>query len=87
MPVLALAVLFSALGVVNMQHRARLLYAANERAQAESRQLDAEHEEWIVQQRVLANPQRIEQTARLKLGMQPATPARTINAQIAEVRS
>lgn len=84
--VLAIALLITALGVVNVQHRARLLYAANERAQSESRQLDAEYDELVVQQRVLANPQRIEQTARLKLGMVPITPARTLTAQIAEGR-
>jgi cell division protein FtsL len=74
------------LGVISTQHSARKLYAANDRAANESRQLDAEYERMVVAVRVLANPQRIEATARTRLNMQAVSPARTINVQVQEVR-
>jgi cell division protein FtsL len=74
------------LGVISTQHNARKLYAANDRAANESRQLDAEYERMVVAVRVLANPQRIEATARTRLNMQAVSPARTINVQVQEVR-
>ncbi len=76
---LALSVAASAMGVINMQHQSRKLFAANERAVSQLRQLDAELEMLVVEQRKLASPQRIEQVARTRLSMQPVTAARTLN--------
>jgi cell division protein FtsL len=76
---MVLCIALSAMGVINYQHQSRKLYAANERAVAQSHQLDAELESLVVQQRKLATPQRIEQVARTRLGMQPVTAGRTIN--------
>jgi cell division protein FtsL len=76
---LVILVATSAMAVVNTQHSARKLYAASERAVGQLRQLDAELEVLVVQQRKLASPQRIEQVARTRLAMQPVTAARTLN--------
>lgn len=78
---LALLVVASALGVINAQHSSRKLYSALDKARAQSLQLDAELERLVVEQRALANPQRIEQVAR-RLGMQPVTAARTLVVQL-----
>jgi cell division protein FtsL len=78
---LALLVVASALGVINAQHSSRKLYSALDKTKAQSLQLDAELERLVVDQRALANPQRIEQVAR-RLGMQPVTAARTLVVQL-----
>jgi cell division protein FtsL len=83
---LVVLMVLCSLGVITTQHNARKLYAANDRAANESRQLDAEYERMVVAVRVLANPQRIESTARTRLAMQPVSAARTINVQVQEVR-
>jgi cell division protein FtsL len=76
---MVLSIALSAMGVINYQHQARKLFAANERAVTQSHQLDAELEGLVVQQRKLATPQRIEQVARTRLGMHPVTAGRTVN--------
>lgn len=76
---LVLLVAVAGMAVVNTQHSSRKLYAATERAVGQLRQLDAELEVLVVQQRRLASPQRIEQVARTRLAMQPVTAARTLN--------
>lgn len=75
---LILALAASAMAVVNFQHQSRKLYAANERAVGQLRQLDAELEALVVQQRKLAAPQRIEVLARTRMSMQPISAARTL---------
>ncbi len=77
--VLVLLLAASAMAVVNTQYSSRKLYAATERAVGQLRQLDAELEVLVVQQRKLASPQRIELVARTRLAMQPVTAARTLN--------
>jgi cell division protein FtsL len=83
---LALCVGASAMGVITMQHQSRKLFAANERAVSQLRQLDAELEMLVVEQRKLASPQRIEQVARTRLAMQPVTAARTLNVVYSNAR-
>ena len=75
--VLLLAVLASALYLVNVQYESRRLFTAMERANAEGRRLDTERDRLQVERRAQATPQRVEKLAREKLQMRPATPAIT----------
>lgn len=75
--VLLLAVLASALYLVNVQYQSRHVYTELERANAESRRLDTERDRLQVERRAQAAPQRVERLARERLQMRPATPAIT----------
>ena len=73
--VLLLAVIASAMYLVRMQYDSRLLYTQLDRARAESRQLETEHQRLQVEKRAQATPLRVEKIARDKLQMRTATPA------------
>ena len=75
--VLLLAVVLSALYLVRMQYDSRLLYTQLDRAKAEARQLETEHQRLQVEKRAQATPLRVERIARAQLNMRTATPAIT----------
>ena len=75
--VLLLAVLASALYLVNVQYESRRLYSALDRARAEGRKLESENERLQVDRRAQARPQRIEKLAKDELQMRSVTPAIT----------
>ena len=75
--VLLLAVLASALYLVNVQYESRRLFTELERANAEGRRLDTERDRLQLERREQATPQRVEKLARERLEMRPATPATT----------
>jgi cell division protein FtsL len=75
--VLLLAVLFSALYLVQVQYQSRRLFTEIERAQGDARKLEIEHERLQVEKRAQATPLRVERLAKEQLHMRPATPAIT----------
>ena len=75
--VLLLGVLASALYLVRTQYESRRLFVELERAGAEASKLEVENEKLQVEKRAQATPLRVEQLARQKLQMRPATPAIT----------
>ena len=75
--VLLLAVLASALYLVNVQYDSRRLFTELERANADGLRLDTDRDRLQVERRAQATPQRVEKLAREKLQMRPATPAIT----------
>jgi cell division protein FtsL len=75
--VLLLAVVLSALYLVNEQYESRRLFAELHKAQAQGRRLEQEHERLEVDLRAQATSARVEQIARTQLQMRPATPAIT----------
>jgi cell division protein FtsL len=74
---LLVAVMASALYLVQVQYESRRLYAEIEKAQNEFRKLEVEHERLQVERRAQATPARVEKLAREQLQMRPATPAVT----------
>ncbi|HSV84803.1 MAG TPA: cell division protein FtsL [Ramlibacter sp.] len=74
---LLLAILASALYLVQVQYESRRLYTEIEKAQGEARKLDIEHERLQVERRAQATPARVEKLAREQLQMRTATPAIT----------
>lgn len=66
-----------ALALVNAQYRARHLFIALERAQAQARQLDLEWAQLQLDQSTLGKHERIEQIARRDMAMTPVTANRT----------
>ena len=75
--VMLLAVLASAMYLVNVQYESRRLFSALDRAAAEARQLETEHDRLQVEKRAQATPLRVEKLARERLQMRSATPAVT----------
>lgn len=75
--VLLLAVLATALYLVNTQYQSRLLFTALDRANAEAQKLALDTETLQVQKRTQATPGRVDQLARTKLQMRPASLAIT----------
>ena len=75
--VLLLAVLVSAFYLVHTQYESRRLYTALDRGQAQTRKLDAEHEQLVVQKRAQAASARVQQLATRQLRMSPVTPGIT----------
>ena len=75
--VLLLAVVLSAMALVQVQYQSRRLFVEIERAQAESRRLEIEHERLEAEKRAQATPLRVERLAKEQLQMRPATPAIT----------
>ncbi len=75
--VLLVAVLASAFYLVHTQYESRRLYTAIDRAQAQSRKLESEHEQLQVQKRAQATPSRVQQLATRQLDMRPVTPGIT----------
>ena len=75
--VLLLAVMASALYLVQTQYASRRLYTELDRAVALSRQLATERQRLQVEKRAHATPQRVQQLARERLQMRAATPGIT----------
>ena len=75
--VLLLLVIASALYLVHTQYESRLLYTELDRAVAEARRLETEHQRLQVEKRAQATPLRVETLARNKLHMRTVTPAIT----------
>lgn len=75
--VLLVAVMASAFYLVHTQYESRRLYAAVDRAQAQSRKLESEHEQLQVQKRAQATPARVQLIASRQLQMRPVTPGIT----------
>ncbi|WP_332816218.1 cell division protein FtsL [Ramlibacter sp.] len=75
--VLLLAVLLSAMHLVQVQYESRRLYAEIEKAQAQARRIEVEHERLQVDKRAQATPLRVEKLAKEQLQMRPASPGIT----------
>ena len=78
--VLLLAVLASALYLVNVQYESRRLFTELDRATSEAHTLEVELDRLQVDKRAQATPLRVEKLARDKLQMRSATPAITTYA-------
>ena len=75
--VLLVAVLASAIYLVHTQYESRRLFTELDRATAEARRLETEHQRLQVEKRAQATPLRVEKIARAQLSMRTATPAIT----------
>jgi cell division protein FtsL len=75
--VLLLAVLASALYLVNLQYESRRLFTDLDRANSEAHKLELELEQLQLERRAQATPLRVEKLARDKLQMRTASPAIT----------
>ncbi|HZY17677.1 MAG TPA: cell division protein FtsL [Ramlibacter sp.] len=75
--VLLVALVLSAMLTVQVQYESRRLYAEIEKAAAEARRLETEHERLQVERRAQATPLRVERLAKDQLHMRPASPAIT----------
>ena len=75
--VLLLAVLASALYLVNVQYESRRLVTALDKARAEALRLETDNERLQVEKRAQATPLRVEQLAKAQLQMRTVTPAIT----------
>ena len=75
--VLLVAVLASALYLVQTQYESRRLYAEIDRAVGDAHKLEIEHERLQVEKRGQATPLRVERIAKEQLQMRSATPAIT----------
>ena len=74
---LLVAVLASALYLVYTQYESRRLFVELEKANAQSRRIEAENERLQVEKRAQATPLRVEKLAKDNLQMRTATPAIT----------
>jgi cell division protein FtsL len=75
--VLLLAVVASAMYLVQLQYQSRRLFVEVEKAQSLSRKLEIERERLEVDKRSQATPLRVEKLAKEQLQMRTATPAVT----------
>ena len=75
--VLLLALVLSAMALVQVQYDSRRLYAEIEKAHGEARRLEVEHERLQVEKRAQATPLRVERLAKDQLQMRAASPAIT----------
>lgn len=75
---LLLAVLASAIYLVNVQYQSRRLFSELERANAQGRRLALEQERLLLLRRAQATSARIERLARERLNMRSVTPAITV---------
>jgi cell division protein FtsL len=71
------ALIASSLYLVDSAYESRRLFTAIDRAQAEQRRLDHEHDRLLAERQTEARPLRVEALARDKLGMRSATPSVT----------
>lgn len=74
---LLVAVVVSALYVVQVQYQSRQLFTQLDHAARDAQQLAADHERLEVEKRAAATSLRVEQIARSQLSMRPITPAIT----------
>ena len=84
---LLMVTIVSAMALIQSQYESRKLFTELDRALAESRQLETDHQRLQVEKRAQATPLRLEQLARDKMGMQPATPAVTVYVQEPKVEA
>ena len=75
--VLLLAVLASALYLVNVQYESRRLFSAIDKLNSDALKIEAENERLQVEKRAQATPLRVEKLAKEQLQMRTATPAIT----------
>jgi cell division protein FtsL len=75
--VLLIAVLFTAMYLVNVQYESRRLTSDLERAALEARKLDAERERLELEKQEQVTLRHVEKQAREKLQMRPITPSVT----------
>ena len=75
--VLLLAVLASALYLVNVQYASRRLYTEIDRAKLDARRIETEREQLQIEKRAQATPLRVDKLAREQLQMRVTTPAIT----------
>jgi len=75
--VLLLAVLASAVYLVNVQYDSRRVFTQLDQARNEAKRLDTEHDRLQVEKRAQATPARVEKLATEKLQMRQATAAIT----------
>lgn len=78
--VLLLAVLASALYLVDVQYESRRLFTDLDKARSAGRRLEADNERLQVEKRAQATPLRVETLAKEKLQMRSVTPAITYYA-------
>ncbi|MDO9253408.1 cell division protein FtsL [Hydrogenophaga sp.] len=71
------AVMVSAFYLVHTQYEFRRLYTAVDRAQSQSRRLEADHEQLRVQKQAQATSARVQQIATRQLKMRPVNPGIT----------
>ncbi len=74
---LLVALIASGIALVRVSYDSRRLYAALDKAQAEERQLEVDHERLQAEKQSQATPSRVEAVARQQLAMRTATPAVT----------
>ena len=74
---LLVAVLASAFYLVHTQYESRRIYTAIDKANAQTRRLEADHEQLQVQKRAQATPARVQQLASRQLQMRPVNPGIT----------
>jgi cell division protein FtsL len=72
---LLIALLASSLALVHTAYESRRLFAALDRERARAQALESEHQRLQAERQVQATPARVEQLARVRLGMRMATPA------------
>ncbi len=82
--VLLLAVLASALYLVNVQYESRRLFTDLDKAGSETHRLELEYERLQLEKREQATPMRVEKLAKEQLQMRTATPAITHYVALAE---
>ncbi len=82
--VLLLAVLASAMYLVNLQYDSRRLFTELDKARTEAHRLELENERLQVEKRAQTTPARIERLAREKLLMSQAKPGITTYVTYAE---
>ena len=75
--VLLVAVIASALYLVQTQYESRRLFAELDRATGEAHRLEIDHERLQAEKRAQATPLRVEKIAKEQLQMRTATPAIT----------
>jgi cell division protein FtsL len=80
---LLLVLMASAFYLVHTQYESRRLYTALDRANAQSRKLETEHEQLRVLKREQATSARVQGLATSKLAMRPVTPGITEYVTIA----
>ena len=71
------ALLATSVALVRVAYDARRLFGELDKAQAEERELDIDHERLKAEKQSQATPSRVEAMARQQLGMRTATPAIT----------
>lgn len=85
--VLLLAVIASAMYLVQIQYQSRRLFVEVDKAQSLSRKLEIERERLEVDKRSQATPLRIEKIAKEQLQMRTATPAVTQYVKLPKVEA